>query len=41
MKKLLISTSVASALALVGCGGETMSDLQAETPQQQPLSRVV
>jgi Pla-1/cef family extracellular lipase len=41
MKKLLISTSVASALALVGCGGETMSDLQAETLQQQPLSRVV
>ena len=41
MKKLLISTSVASALALVGCGGETMSDLQADTPQQKPLSRVL
>lgn len=42
MKKLLISTSVAAALALVGCGGgETMSDLQANTAQQKPFSRIL
>ena len=42
MKKLLISTSVAAALTLMGCGGgETISDLQESNPVQAPLSRVV
>lgn len=42
MKKLFISSSIATALALAGCGGgETISDLQAETPQVSPASRVL
>ncbi|MEW9796819.1 VolA/Pla-1 family phospholipase [Alteromonas sp. CYL-A6] len=43
MRKLLLSTSVAVALGLTGCGGsnETLDDIQAETPVETPISRVV
>ena len=42
MRKLFISTSIALALGLVGCGGgETIEDLRAETPVVAPASRVV
>lgn len=43
MRKLFISTSVALALGLSGCGGsnETMDDIQADTPVQTPFSRIV
>lgn len=42
MRKLLISSSIAMALGLVGCGGgETIADIEAEVPVQQPLSRIV
>ncbi|GGW88195.1 VolA/Pla-1 family phospholipase [Alteromonas halophila] len=42
MRKLLLSSSVAVALGLAGCGGsETLDDVQAETPVEAPLSRVV
>ncbi|MBE1288192.1 MAG: hypothetical protein GJ671_10865 [Alteromonadaceae bacterium] len=42
MKKLFISTSIAAALTLVGCGGgETIEDLRVETPSQSPVSRIL
>jgi len=42
MKKLLISTSVATALALGGCGGgETIGDLEENTPTQSAFSRIL
>ncbi|MCW8108532.1 hypothetical protein OPS25_08490 [Alteromonas ponticola] len=42
MRKLFISSSVALALGLAGCGGgETIEDIQAETPTVAPSSRVV
>ena len=42
MRKLFISTSVALALGLTGCGGsDTLEDIQADTPVQTPFSRIV
>ncbi|MET1219187.1 MAG: VolA/Pla-1 family phospholipase [Glaciecola sp.] len=42
MKKLFISSSIATALALAGCGGgETISDLATEAAPVTPSSRVV
>ena len=43
MRKLFISSSVALALGLAGCGGsnETLDDIQADTPVQTPISRIV
>ncbi|MGB3724984.1 MAG: VolA/Pla-1 family phospholipase [Glaciecola sp.] len=41
MKKLLVSTCILTALGLAGCGGETIEDLQAETPVETPFSRVL
>lgn len=42
MKKLFISASIAMALGLTGCGGgETIEDIQAETPVVTPFSRIV
>ena len=43
MRKLLISSSVAVALGLAGCGGsgDTIEDIEAETPEQTPFSRIV
>ena len=43
MRKLVLSSSVALALGLAGCGGsdETLSDIQAETEVQTPFSRIV
>lgn len=42
MRKLLLSSSVAVALGLAGCGGsETLEEVKAETPVEAPLSRVV
>ncbi|MCC2615501.1 hypothetical protein LJ739_04510 [Aestuariibacter halophilus] len=42
MKKLFISTSVAAALALTGCGGgEDLKEVQQETAKQRPASRIV
>lgn len=42
MRKLFICTSMAVALGLAGCGGgETIDDIQAETPIVQPSSRIV
>ena len=43
MRKLFISTSVALALGLAGCGGsnETIEEIEAETPVVKPLSRIV
>jgi Pla-1/cef family extracellular lipase len=43
MRKLVLSSSVALALGLAGCGGsdETFSDIQAETEVQTPFSRIV
>ncbi|WP_018981682.1 VolA/Pla-1 family phospholipase [Salinimonas chungwhensis] len=43
MRKLLISSSVAMALGLAGCGGsgDTIEDIEAETPDQTPFSRIV
>ncbi len=43
MRKLFISSSVAVALGLTGCGGsgESFDDIQAETPVQTPNSRIV
>ena len=43
MRKLFISTSVALALGLTGCGGsnETLEDIESGTPVQKPFSRVV
>ncbi|UTP72168.1 hypothetical protein NLG07_09175 [Alteromonas sp. LMIT006] len=41
MKKLLISTSIAAALTLGGCGGgETIQDLRADNPVEPPASRI-
>lgn len=43
MRKLILSTSVALALGLTGCGGsnETLSDIESETQVQTPFSRIV
>ena len=43
MRKLLISSSVALALGLAGCGGsdDTIDQIQAETPTVTPNSRIV
>ena len=41
MKKLLVSTSILAALGLAGCGGETIEDIQADTSEQKPISRIV
>lgn len=43
MRKLVLSSSVALALGLAGCGGsdETLSDIQAETEVQTPFSRIL
>lgn len=43
MRKLILSSSVALALGLTGCGGsdDTLSDIQAETEVQTPFSRIV
>ncbi|WP_100657183.1 VolA/Pla-1 family phospholipase [Alteromonas flava] len=42
MRKLLISSSIAMALGLAGCGGgETIADIEAEVPVEQPQSRIV
>ena len=43
MRKLVLSSSVALALGLAGCGGsdETLSDIQADTEVQTPFSRIV
>ncbi|QJR82546.1 hypothetical protein CA267_018190 [Alteromonas pelagimontana] len=43
MRKLFISSSIALALGLAGCGGsnDTIEDIQDETPVQTPLSRIV
>ena len=43
MRKLILSSSVALALGLTGCGGsdDTLSDIQAETQVQTPFSRIV
>ncbi len=42
MRKLFISASVAMALGLTGCGGgETIEEIQAETPVETPFSRIV
>lgn len=43
MRKLLISSSVAMALGLAGCGGsgESIDDIEADTPDQTPFSRIV
>ncbi|GEA11193.1 VolA/Pla-1 family phospholipase [Alteromonas sp. KUL49] len=43
MRKLILSTSVALALGLSGCGGsnETLSDIESETEVQTPFSRIV
>ncbi|MCW8092202.1 VolA/Pla-1 family phospholipase [Alteromonas sp. ASW11-130] len=42
MRKLFISSSVALALGLTGCGGgETIEDVQAETTTVSPSSRIV
>lgn len=42
MRKLLISSSIAMALGLAGCGGgETIADIEAEIPVESPQSRIV
>ncbi|MDC8830964.1 VolA/Pla-1 family phospholipase [Alteromonas gilva] len=43
MKKLILSTSVALALGLTGCGGggESIEDINNETQVQTPFSRIV
>ncbi|MBO1255524.1 hypothetical protein J3L16_07495 [Alteromonas sp. 5E99-2] len=42
MKKLILCTSIAMALGLIGCGSdETLQDIQDETPPASPFSRVV
>lgn len=42
MRKLLISSSIAMALGLAGCGGgDTIEDIEADTPEQTPFSRIV
>ncbi|MBT0586448.1 VolA/Pla-1 family phospholipase [Alteromonas oceanisediminis] len=42
MRKLFISTSVAMALGLVGCGGgEKIAYIEAEIPVETPFSRIV
>ena len=43
MRKLILSSSVALALGLTGCGGsdDTLSDIQADTEIQTPFSRVL
>ena len=43
MRKLVLSSSVALALGLAGCGGsgDTLSDIQADTEVQTPFSRIV
>lgn len=42
MKKLLISTSIAAALVLAGCGGgDNLKQIQEETPKVVPASRIV
>lgn len=43
MRKLILSSSVALALGLTGCGGsdDTLADIEAETEVQTPFSRVV
>ncbi|RDV26039.1 hypothetical protein DXV75_08125 [Alteromonas aestuariivivens] len=42
MRKLLLSSSVALALGLVGCGGsETIEDIQNDTQVISPISRVL
>ena len=42
MKKLILSTSVALALGLAGCGGgESIDDINNQTEVQTPISRIV
>lgn len=42
MRKLLISSSIAMALGLAGCGGgETIADIEAEIPLESPKSRIL
>lgn len=43
MRKLLISSSVAMALGLAGCGGsdDSFDEIEASTPDQTPFSRIV
>jgi Pla-1/cef family extracellular lipase len=42
MKKLLISSSIAAVLGLVGCGGgDTISEQSVDTPKAKPYVRVV
>jgi Pla-1/cef family extracellular lipase len=42
MRKLVISTSIAVALGITGCGSdETIEELQEQTPSASPFSRVV
>lgn len=41
MRKLLISATLASAMGLGGCGGETIEDIKAEAKVQRPASRMV
>lgn len=43
MRKLLLSSSIAVAMGLAGCGGsgETLSDIEANTPVETPSSRIV
>lgn len=45
MKKLLLSVTIASALGLVGCGSDSVSEIKDKTQQEngitQPLTRIV
>lgn len=41
MQKLLVSTSIVVALGLVGCGGESLKDIKAETVVERPASRIL
>ncbi len=41
MKKLLVCTSILTALGLTGCGGDTIEDIQSDNPSTTPVSRIV
>ncbi len=41
MNKLLLSASIAAVLGLTGCNGDSVADIETNTPVEKPFARVV
>ncbi|WP_158769911.1 VolA/Pla-1 family phospholipase [Paraglaciecola sp. L1A13] len=41
MNKLLLSVSIAAVLGLTGCNGDSVADIETNTPVEKPFARVV